>query len=167
MSTTGTKSTDTKATDTKATDTKSTAGTKSTDTKATDTKSTATKGTDTMSTETESTDTMSTESEANATESTEATVRYLSIRLLDPTEAIAMWAPPNATTPDSYAAEISYDGTEWRKLNLEEPDSTFITFTVTEKQDFHIRVAPEGGSPLEEFFSLQKKGKAGKAGKKL
>jgi hypothetical protein len=107
---------------------------------------------------------MSMESEENATETTDSIVRYLSIRLLDPTQAIAMWAPPNGTTPHSYIAEISYDGTEWRKLNLEEPDSTFITFTVTEKKDFHIRVTPEGGSPLEEFFSFQKKGK-GKSGK--
>jgi hypothetical protein len=112
-------------------------------------------------TETNSTDTSETENDT-----TEAsTVRFLNIRLLDPTEAIAMWAPPNGTTPDSYIAEISYDGTEWRTLNLEERDSSFVTFTVTEKQDFHIRVAPEAGSPLQESFSFQKKGKAGKVRK--
>jgi len=96
----------------------------------------------------------------------DATVRYLSIRLLEPTEAIAMWAPPNGTESTSYTAEISYDGTEWRKLNLEKPDSTFITFMVTEHKEFQIRVTPEGGAPTMESFTLPKKGK-GKAGKKL
>jgi len=98
-----------------------------------------------------------------------ATVRYLSIRLLEPTEAIAMWAPPNGTTPKSYTAEISYDGTEWRRLNLEEPDATFITFMITDQKDFQIRVTPEGGAPIMEPFSFGKKGgsKPGKMGKKL
>lgn len=96
-----------------------------------------------------------------------ATVRYLSIRLLEPTQAIAMWAPPNGTTPSSYTAEISYDGTEWRLLNLEEPDATFITFMITEQQDFQIRVTPEGGAEVMESFKFPRRGKSGKMGKNV
>jgi len=83
----------------------------------------------------------------------DATVRFLSIKLLEPTEAVAMWAPPNGTMPVSYTAELSYDGNEWRRLNLEEPDSTFVMFMVTEEQEFHVRVTPEGGAPAMETFS--------------
>jgi hypothetical protein len=78
------------------------------------------------------------------------TVRFLNIRLLQPSEALAMWAPPNGTQPTSYTAELSYDGQEWRRLNLEEPDSTFIMFPVTEQKDFQVRVTPEGGAPAME-----------------
>jgi len=96
------------------------------------------------------------------------TVRYLSIRLLDPTDAIATWAPPNGTTATSYTAEISYDGNQWRHLSPEEPDATFITFMVTEQKDFQIRVTPEGGAPTVEPFTLSKhKGKSKMMGKKL
>jgi hypothetical protein len=84
----------------------------------------------------------------------DATVRFLSIRLLEPTKALAMWAPPNGTMPHSYTAELSYDANEWRRLNLEEPDSTFIEFPVTEQKEFHVRVTPEGGAPAMETFTL-------------
>jgi hypothetical protein len=97
----------------------------------------------------------------------DATVRFLNIRLLSPTEAIAMWAPPNGTTPSSYTAELSYDGNEWRKLNLEEDDFTFITFMVTADKEFQVRVTPEGGSPILESFTLDKKKGKGKGEGKL
>jgi len=100
----------------------------------------------------------------NSTEGEEETVRFLNLLLLDPTDAIAMWAPPNGTAPTSYVAEISYDGNAWRHLSLEEPDSTFAQFTVTEQQNFQFRVTPNNGIPAMETFTPKKNGK-GKAGK--
>lgn len=110
-------------------------------------------------------DSMMSEDELMANMIANATVRYLNIRLLEPTQAIAMWAAPNGTEPASYIAEISYGNNQWRALTLEEPDATFCVFTVTEKADFWIRVAPEGGIPVMETWIFQKlgKGKAGKA----
>jgi hypothetical protein len=91
-------------------------------------------------------------SEEAAAVGADDTVRFLSIRLLEPSEGLAMWAPPNGTQPTSYTAEISYDGTDWKRLNLEEPDSTFIMFPVTEQKEFQIRVTPEGGAPMMESY---------------
>jgi len=105
------------------------------------------------------------ESMSNSTEM--GPVRFLSLWLLEPTEALAMWAPPNGTLPASYTAEISYDGTNWRRLSLEEPGSTFATFTVTEMSKFEFRVTPEGGAPaMETYTPKPTKGKA-KAGGKM
>jgi len=91
-------------------------------------------------------------------------VRFLNVQLLQPTEALAMWAPPNGTQPTNYTAEISYDGSSWRRLSLEEPESTFVTFMVTDQKNFQVRVTPEGGAPAMAAFNFrpqpQKKGNA-------
>jgi len=103
-------------------------------------------------------------SNSSSTESDEeilGPVRFLNLQLLQPTEALAMWAPPNGTQPTNYTAEISYDGSNWRSLNLEEPDSTFVLFSVTAQQKFQLRVTPEEGvTPAMVTFTprLQKKG---------
>jgi hypothetical protein len=86
---------------------------------------------------------------------TDTTVRYLNIWLLEPGDALAMWAPPNGTTPTSYTAEISYDGNQWRALSLEEAGSTFVKFPVVEQAQFWIRVTPEGGATATEPWNSQ------------
>jgi len=107
----------------------------------------------------------STSTEVNSSGGPNATVRFLSVRLLDPTEALATWAPPNGTTSASYTAEMSFDGKAWRHLSLEAPTSTFVDFPVIAGREFQVRVTPEGGAPATESFTQQKK-KTGKAGKK-
>jgi len=57
-----------------------------------------------------------------------------------------------------YTAEISYDGNSWRRLMLEQPDSTFVTFSVTEQKAFQIRVTPQGGIPTMQTFAPPKSG---------
>jgi hypothetical protein len=80
-------------------------------------------------------------------------VRFLTLRLLEPGEALAMWAAPNGTEPKEYFAEISYDQNNWRKLTLEEPTSTFATFMVTPKSEFQFRVKADDGPFEMEHFS--------------
>jgi len=107
----------------------------------------------------------STNSSLSTSVDANATVRYLNIWLLEPTEAVAMWAPPNGTAPASYMAEISYDGNQWRALTLEEANSTFVSFPITEKANFWIRVTPKGGAVATESWTMKQGGKGGKAGK--
>jgi len=118
-----------------------------------------------------------TESEDNSTDTTDSTeassestmgtaeVRFLNIRLLDSTEALATWAPPNGTSSLTYSAEISYDGKTWKRLQLEEPTSTFAQFMITEQTPFEVRVTPEGGAPSMADWSPKQQKKMAANGK--
>jgi len=98
---------------------------------------------------------------SNSTESSTAEVRFLNIRLLDPTDALATWAPPNGTSSMNYTSEISYDRKTWKRLKLENPTSTFAQFMITEQTSFEVRVTPQGGAPSMAEWSPKKN--AGKA----
>jgi len=106
----------------------------------------------------------STNSSSSEGEETIGPVRFLTLWLLDSSDALAMWAPPNGTTtPITYTAEITYDGNSWRRLSLEEPDSTFADFGVTPQTKFQFRVTPNNGAPAMETFTPKKgTGKLGK-----
>jgi len=132
--------------------------------------------TNSMSTSMSSSDN-TTEAEDNSTDTTDSTeassestmgtaeVRFLNIRLLDSTEALATWAPPNGTSSLTYSAEISYDGKTWKRLQLEEPTSTFAQFMITEQTPFEVRVTPEGGAPSMADWSPKQQKKMAANGK--
>jgi hypothetical protein len=115
--------------------------------------------------------TTETEDDSNSTDATTeeqmgtAEVRFLSIRLLEPTEALATWAPPNGTSSIAYTAEISYDGNSWKALKLEDPTSTFAEFMITDQRGFQIRVTPEGGAPSMADWMPKRMGKGKDMGK--
>jgi len=106
---------------------------------------------------TDTTDMTASEASGESTQQGTAEVRFLNIRLLDPTDAIATWAPPNGTTSIAYTAEISYDGKTWKRLKTEDPTSTFAEFMVTAQMPFEVRVTPEGGAASMADWPKQKK----------
>jgi len=79
-------------------------------------------------------------------------VRFVQIQM-GQGSAVATWAPPlGASLGQTYMAELSYDGTSWRTLPLEQPWATFVRFQVDDGEKFQVRITANGYPSLVKLF---------------
>lgn len=83
----------------------------------------------------------------------EGPVRFLEIAM-GQNSAVATWVPPlSAALGQTYTAELSYDGINWRNLPLEQPWATFARFEIEENKPFQLRVTAAGYPSIVKKFS--------------